>query len=170
MYLSLWNPNPYWYLESEKGTSFRRSLPASSIIGTAFSRGCKYNVYSPNGYWECKVKYCSRQQCSFNFNLLITMPAKYIKTYDMRKKRSLIPRHLNRYLTIRCHGNNVTLFIFEDSFLLYLLLRKGKAPLDANEATQFTNTALTVLPAHFKQHSTSSLREKWTQIQLISSK
>lgn len=43
---------------------FRRSLPASSIIGTAFSRGCKYNVCSPNGYREHKVKDCSRQHCS----------------------------------------------------------------------------------------------------------
>ena len=91
--------------------------------------------------------------------LLITMPAKYINVYNKKKTRSLIARHLDRYLTIRCHGNSVT-FIFEDSRPLYLFLSKSKAPLDANETTQFTNAARTVLPAHFKQRNTANLQEE----------
>ena len=101
---------------------------------------------------------------------LITMPTRYINIYGWRKKRSLIARHLDRYLTIRCHGNSVTLFTLEDSRLLYLFLRKIKAPLDTNEATQFTSTARTVFPAHFKQRNTTNLQEKQTQIQLNSLK
>lgn len=83
------------------------------------------------------------------------------------KTRSLIARHLDRYLTIRCHGNNVTSFICEGSVLLYLFVRKSKAPLDANEATQFTSTAWTVLPAHYKKRNTTNLQEEQTQIQLM---
>lgn len=64
----------------------------------------------------------------------------------------------------------MTLFTLEDSRLLYLFLRKIKAPLDTNEATQFTSTAQTVFPAHFKQRNTTNLQEKQTQIQLNSLK
>lgn len=46
-------------------------------------------------------------------------------------------------------------------------MRKSKAPLDANEATQFTSTAWTVLPAHYKKRNTTNLQEEQTQIQLM---
>ncbi len=66
---------------------------------------------------------------------------------------SLIARHLDRYLTICCHENSVT----------SLRGLESEAPLDANEAAQFTSTTWAMFPAQIKQRDTTFLQEEQPQ-------